>query len=91
MGQTAARDHNGFSKGNFYYMSNYQRGLTILDVTSPNNPSEHAFFDTYPDGDSVSYNGAWGTYPYLPQRHYPHQRYWARSISGAGARIDHQQ
>lgn len=65
-GPTAARDHNGYSKLSHYYMSNYQRGLTILDVSNPNNPAEVAFFDTYPSGDGLSYAGAWGVYPYLP-------------------------
>jgi choice-of-anchor B domain-containing protein len=65
-GPTIARDHNGFGVGNHYYMSNYQRGLTILDVTDPNDPQQTAFFDTYPAGDGVSYAGAWGVYPYLP-------------------------
>jgi choice-of-anchor B domain-containing protein len=65
-GSTRAIDHNGFVKGNRYYMSNYQRGLTILDITNPNSPYEVAFFDTYPAGDMAHYNGAWGVYPYLP-------------------------
>lgn len=59
-------DHNGFVKGNRYYMSNYERGLTILDISDPVNPVEVGYFDTFPSSNSASYNGAWGTYPYLP-------------------------
>jgi choice-of-anchor B domain-containing protein len=65
-GPTRAIDHNGFTLGNKYYMSNYRRGLTILDVSDPNNPVQTGFFDTYPDSDSASFSGAWGVYPYLP-------------------------
>jgi choice-of-anchor B domain-containing protein len=65
-GPTTARDHNGFTKGDRYYMSNYQRGLTILDIADPNDPQQVAFFDTYPPGDNSPYAGAWGVYPYLP-------------------------
>jgi choice-of-anchor B domain-containing protein len=65
-GPTRAIDHNGFTLGNKYYMSNYRRGLTILDVSNPNAPVETAFFDTYPDSNGTSFNGAWGVFPYLP-------------------------
>lgn len=59
-------DHNGFVKGNRYYMSNYERGLTILDISDPVKPKEVGFFDTFPSSNNASFNGAWGTYPYLP-------------------------
>ncbi|CCQ09216.1 FIG01065953: hypothetical protein [Pseudoalteromonas luteoviolacea B = ATCC 29581] len=65
-GPTKAIDHNGFVKGNRYYMSNYQRGLTVLDISDPKNPTEVGFFDTFPNSDGAQFNGAWGTYPYLP-------------------------
>jgi choice-of-anchor B domain-containing protein len=61
-------DHNGFTKGDRYYMSAYRRGLMILDVSDPNDPREVAFFDTFPvpAENSAVFNGAWGVYPYLP-------------------------
>ncbi|WP_235357439.1 choice-of-anchor B family protein [Arsukibacterium sp. MJ3] len=65
-GPTRAIDHNGFVRGNRYYMSNYQRGLTILDITDPAAPVQAGFFDTFPASDSAAFNGMWGVYPYLP-------------------------
>ncbi|PXF64121.1 choice-of-anchor B family protein [Kangiella spongicola] len=67
-GQTRAIDHNGFTLGDKYYMSNYKRGLTILDVANPATPKEIGFFDTYPipEANDPQFDGAWGTYPYLP-------------------------
>ncbi|WP_460856190.1 choice-of-anchor B family protein [Rheinheimera gaetbuli] len=65
-GPTAAIDHNGFVRGNRYYMSNYQRGLTVLDITNPAAPTEAGFFDTFLPSDGAAFNGMWGTYPYLP-------------------------
>jgi choice-of-anchor B domain-containing protein len=65
-GPTRAIDHNGFVRGNRYYMSNYERGLTVLDITDPANPVDIGFFDTYTPSDNAGFNGAWGTYPYLP-------------------------
>ena len=65
-GPTNAIDHNGFVRGNRYYMSNYARGLTILDISNPASPTTVGRFDSYPSGDSVGFPGAWGTYPFLP-------------------------
>ena len=59
-------DHNGFVRGNRYYMSNYERGLTILDISDPVNPVEVGYFDTFISSNNASFNGAWGAYPYLP-------------------------
>ena len=65
-GPTAAIDHNGFVRGNRYYMSNYERGITVLDISDPSNPVTAGFFDTYTPSDNAGFNGAWGTYPFLP-------------------------
>jgi choice-of-anchor B domain-containing protein len=65
-GPTTAIDHNGYVRGNRYYMSNYTRGLTVLDITDPTAPVSVASFDTYVPTDATSFNGAWGTYPFLP-------------------------
>lgn len=65
-GPTPAIDHNGYTRGNRYYISNYQRGTTILDITDPANPTEAGFFDSFPSSDSAAFNGVWGTYPFLP-------------------------
>lgn len=65
-GPTRAIDHNGFVRGNRYYMSNYERGLTVLDITDPANPIDVGYFDTYTPSNNAGFNGAWGTYPFLP-------------------------
>ncbi len=67
-GQTAAIDHNGFTLGNYYYMSNYRRGLSVIDISDPTNMKDVALFDSYPvpEENTANFNGAWGTYPYLP-------------------------
>ncbi len=65
-GPTTAIDHNGFVRGNRYYMSNYSRGLTILDISDPQNPVPAGRLDTYPFSDSANFVGAWGAYPFFP-------------------------
>jgi choice-of-anchor B domain-containing protein len=64
-GPTRAIDHNGFAKGNRYYISNYSEGLTVLDTTNPASPQRIGYFDTYPTGSPVSFVGAWGVYPFF--------------------------
>lgn len=69
LGNTQAIDHNGYVKGNFYYLANYTAGLRVLDIkniaASTNAMEEVGFFDTYPSNNSVSYNGVWSVYPYF--------------------------
>ena len=65
-GPSAAVDHNGYVRGNRYYMSNYTRGLAVLDITDPLDPSEIGVFDTHPASESTYFGGAWGVYPFLP-------------------------
>lgn len=67
-GPTAAIDHNGYIKGNLYYQANYTRGLTVLNIDqiASGTLTEDGFFDTYPPGDTTSFNGAWSVYPFLP-------------------------
>ncbi len=65
-GPTPAIDHNGFVRGNRYYMSTYAAGLTVLDITDPTALSQVGFFDTYPLNDSPRFAGAWGAFPFLP-------------------------
>lgn len=64
-GPTTAIDHNGFVRGNRYYMSNYSRGLTILDISDGANPVSIGRLDTYPASDGNSFVGAWGAYPFF--------------------------
>ncbi len=70
-GTTLAIDHNGFAVGTRYYMSNYRRGLTVLDISDPLQPTEIGYFDTFPvpAENSAQFDGAWGVYPYLPSGH----------------------
>ena len=65
-GPTNAIDHNGYVRGNRYYMSNYSRGLTVLDISDPANPQATGRFDSYPFSDSRGFVGAWGAYPFFP-------------------------
>jgi hypothetical protein len=64
-GPTRAIDHNGYVRGNRYYMSNYSRGLTVLDISDPATPVAVGRLDTYPFSNNTAFVGAWGTYPFF--------------------------
>ena len=65
-GRTRRIEHNGYAIGDKYYFSNYERGLTILDVTNPLAPDRAGLVDTYPATDTANFHGAWAVYPFLP-------------------------
>lgn len=68
LGPTPAIDHNGYTKGNKFFLANYTAGVRILDISNigNNSISEIGFFDTYPQDNSTSFHGAWNVYPYFP-------------------------
>lgn len=57
--------HNAQVKGDKLYISHYESGVRVLDITDPTNPLEIAAFDTYPN-ETGNYNGAWGVYNFSP-------------------------
>ncbi|MDD7915598.1 choice-of-anchor B family protein [Polaribacter ponticola] len=67
-GSSAAVDHNGYVKGNTYYLANYTAGVRMLDISNIENKTitEVGYFDTYPDNDMAAFNGVWNVYPYFP-------------------------
>ena len=66
-GETPAIDHNGYVKGDVYYLSNYAAGLRVLDISDIANGTinETGFFDSFPDNNNANYNGVWNVYPYF--------------------------
>ena len=64
---TTAIDHNLYIYNGKIYQANYRAGLRILEgsdfVTSQ--PVETAYFDTYPDDNAASFDGAWSVYPFF--------------------------
>lgn len=68
LGAFDAIDHNGYVKGNSYFQASYTAGMRVLDISNITDKtiSEIGFFDTYPENNSTSFNGAWTAYPYFP-------------------------
>lgn len=59
--------HNPYIIDNYAYISYYQDGVQILDVSNPAVPVRVGYYDTHPN--NAAYNGTtgnWGVYPFLP-------------------------
>ena len=66
-GPTLATDHNGYIKGNLFYLANNAAGLRVIDISDISNGemTEIGFFDSHPLNDFAGYEGIWSTYPYF--------------------------
>jgi len=67
MGPTGAIDHNGYVKGNTFYLANYTAGVRFIDISDIANGQirEEGFFDTYSSDNSTNFNGVWNVYPFF--------------------------
>lgn len=61
-------DHNLYIKDGIAYESNYQSGLRLVDVRTPEkaNMKVIGHFDIYPESNKAEFNGAWNVYPFFP-------------------------
>ncbi|WP_345742793.1 choice-of-anchor B family protein [Aquimarina aggregata] len=66
-GPTAAIDHNGYVKGDKFYLANYRAGIRVIDISDIGNKNmtEIGFFDTYTSSNGAAFNGVWNVYPYF--------------------------
>ena len=65
--QTNNVPHNPYVVGNYVYISYYQDGIQILDISDPLSPVRAGYYDL--DPTNTIYNGTsgnWGMYPFLP-------------------------
>ncbi len=57
--------HNPLIKGNFAYVSYYEDGVQVWDLSNPASPSLSAYYD---NSNNTTYSGTeqvWGVYPFL--------------------------
>lgn len=67
LGVTSAIDHNGYVKGDEFFLANYRAGVRVLDIAGIADKivTEKAFFDTFPRDDRADFQGVWSVYPYF--------------------------
>lgn len=58
--------HNPFFVGNVAHVGYYYDGYWIWNAADPMQPVVLGYYDTCVEPNAMSYNGAWGAYPYLP-------------------------
>lgn len=64
-----ATAHNPYIVGNRWcWLSSYQDGLYLYDISNPSNTTIYGYFDTQPQTGTTNYSGNWGAYPYLPSK-----------------------
>jgi len=65
--ETTSIDHNQYVKGDYVYQSNYTSGLRILSLENIEDGqlSETAYFDTFPENNTVNFDGSWSNYPFF--------------------------
>lgn len=64
---TNVTPHNPFVKQDTLYISYYEDGIKMYDLSNPALPDLIGYYDTYPDNNNVytGYDGNWGTYPFF--------------------------
>jgi choice-of-anchor B domain-containing protein len=58
--------HNTHVAGDFLVTSYYTDGVSVVDASNPSNLIEVGYYDTSTGYSGNGFNGAWGTYPFLP-------------------------
>jgi choice-of-anchor B domain-containing protein len=67
LGTTAAIDHNGYTRGDSFFLANYTAGFREIDIQNIGlrEMEEVGFFDTFPNHDNPTFEGVWNVYPYF--------------------------
>ena len=62
-----AIDHNGYTKGDQFFIASYTAGLRVLDISGIDEKKveEMGYFDTYPVNNNAAFAGALNVYPYF--------------------------
>lgn len=70
-GPTGATDHNGYVKGDRFYLANNAAGLRVIDISdiANQNMNEVGFFDSYASDNQAGFNGSWSVYPFFASGH----------------------
>ncbi|MBM77772.1 MAG: hypothetical protein CL846_04765 [Crocinitomicaceae bacterium] len=56
--------HNVIVRNQTAYVSYYNDGLQIFDISNTSNPKRLGFYDSYSGSNDLQYRGAWGVYPF---------------------------
>ncbi|MEM7185918.1 MAG: choice-of-anchor B family protein [Bacteroidota bacterium] len=70
-GASGATDHNGYVKGDKFFLANNAAGLRVMDISDIENMnmSQMGYFDSYPPNNSAGFTGSWNVYPFFESGH----------------------
>lgn len=63
MGISADIPHNPVVISNYLFLSWYQNGIQVFDISEATKPVRIGFYDTFPGAKTTSYQGNWGVCP----------------------------
>jgi hypothetical protein len=58
--------HNAIIRGDLAFISHYELGVFVVDVSNRNDIRKIGGYDTHPEGDFSGFRGAWGVFPFFP-------------------------
>lgn len=65
LGIGAFSPHNPVIVGNMLFTSWYNAGVQVHDISDPYNPVYRGAYDTFAGGNTGTFDGNWGVYPFL--------------------------
>ncbi|MEL6810613.1 MAG: choice-of-anchor B family protein [Bacteroidota bacterium] len=70
-GATGATDHNGYVKGDKFFLANNAAGLRVMDISDIANQNmvQEGYFDSNPATNSSGFTGSWNVYPFFDSGH----------------------
>ena len=58
--------HNPYIVGDLAYISYYEEGVQVFDISDPENITLYAYYDTKSNTQYNGFTGCWGVYPFFP-------------------------
>lgn len=70
-GPSGATDHNGYIKGDKFYLANNAAGLRVIDISNVESGvvEEEGYFDSFPSDNLAGFTGSWNVYPFFESGH----------------------
>lgn len=56
--------HNAQFDNGLLYISHYESGVAVVDISDPANPTQIGLYDTWLPSNNPAFNGCWGVFPH---------------------------